>query len=316
MKKTVNVLNPEDVKAYAKTLARNAPVHVQAWFASTFQRWLSNNEDFLKQCVNGKELRSPIFKVLTSLVGALASKKEAKLIADQFQEVEVKDLPAWALPVLENNELWFWNRPDSASDEHNQFQHWVDYCATLPERDIRMTVPQMIAAVAAWDKQLAKQKLIAELSEGTELLETKALATRPDVYMVRLMTQTAYKNESAVMRHCVKTYWGRKNTRIYSLRKHDEDKPIATIELCKEGKVVSIEQVRGFANAKVADEYALLIEAIATEQKWELYAFSDDEECEEDEEDEDEYDDDDGEDYEDEDEDDDDDGEDEDEEVD
>jgi hypothetical protein len=200
--------------------------------------------------------------------------------------VEAQDLPEWATKALDNHELWFWNRPDVTSDVHGKYQHWLDYCRTLPERDMRMTVLHMIEAVAAWDKQLAKQKVIAALAEDTEALETKALAARPDVYIVRLLTQNAYKNESAVMLHCVKTYWGRKNTRIYSLRKQDEDKPIATIELCKEGKVISIEQVRGFANAKVIGEYALLIEAIAAEQKWELYALSDERKREEEEEEE------------------------------
>lgn len=283
MKKTLNLLNAEDVKDYAKSLALNVPEHIQKWVTSTFMRWMLNNEAHCRQCVNAKELRSPMFKVLTTLIGALTSKKETVNITEQFHAVEAKDLPEWAVAALDNNELWFWHRPEASSEEHNGFQHWLDYCRTLPERDIRMTVPQMIVAVAAWDKQLAKQKLIAELSEGTEIVETAAIDVTTGLYLVRLLTKTAYVNESAVMRHCVKTYWGRKNTRIYSLRKTDEDRPIATIELCKEGKVISIEQIRGFANARISDEHKALIEAVAAEKTWAMYALaSDDEEEDED----------------------------------
>ena len=290
MNATLNLLNAEDVKVYAKSLARNVPEHVQKWLTSTFVRWLLNNEEHCKQCVNAKELRSPVFKVLTTLVGMLTAKKETSNLLAQFHAVELQDLPEWALAALDNNELWFWHRPESSSDTHAGFQHWVDYCRTLPERDIRMTVPQMIVAVAAWDKQLAKQKLIAELSEGTELIELAAIDAATGLYFVRLLTKTAYENESAVMRHCVKTYWGRNKTRIYSLRKAEEDRPIATIELCKEGKIISIEQIRGFANAKISDEHQAIINAIAAEKKWELYALgSDDDEEEDDEDDEDEY---------------------------
>lgn len=278
MKKTLNLLNSEDVKDYAKSLARNVPEHVQKWVTSTFMRWMLNNEAFCRQCVNAKELRSPMFKVLTTLIGALTSKKETVNITEQFHSVEARDLPDWAMAALDNNELWFWHRPEASGEDHTKFQHWLDYCRTLPERDIRMTVPQMIVAVEAWDKQLAKQKLIAELSEGTELVENTVIDAATGLYLVRLLTKTAYVNESAVMRHCVKTYWGRKNTRIYSLRKTDEDRPIATIELCKDGKVISIEQIRGFANARISDEHKAIIEAVAAEKKWALYALATDEE--------------------------------------
>lgn len=258
----INLLNPEDVANYAIALGirKRVPKHVENWLKSTFQRWLLTQEVYLKQCFDFKEARNPIYKLMFKAANVK--------VEDSVHLVVAESLPEWAVTALQKNELWHWDISETDVTHDDVFFHWIDYCLTLPARDIRMTVPQMIDAVAAWDKQLAKQKLMSSLSVGVELIEVKSFADT-SYYLVKLLTQEAYANEGAVMSNCVKSYWGTAETTIYSLRQVDVAKPIATIEVVED----SIEQIKGFANSEVSLEHKALIEGASYELKLKMFAL-------------------------------------------
>lgn len=311
-----NLLNGDNIASYAKTISRGSPKHVVDWFESTFVKHFKQSGENAIQCTSSVMMRDPMIKLMLKLFNAEKHKVRLDELAQLFHVIEdVSILPDWAQTALTKNELWYWVRPERDSEVDIMFRHWVDYARTLPERDIRMTVDQMILQVATWDKQLAKQKLIASLSEGVEEVELPQFESLPGVYLVKLLTQTAYNNESAVMRHCVKSYWGRKNTKIFSLRKRDEDRPLATIELYRQESkrtpnthltgvklesTISIQQVRGFANRAVDQVYLDVIQAWALSHNY-VYDpyFNDGDEDEDADDGEDEEEEDDGEEYED-----------------
>jgi hypothetical protein len=57
---------------------------------------------------------------------------------------------------------------------------------------------------------------------------------------VKLLTKEAYENESANMRHCIKTYWG--NDRIVFSLRDDKNLPHATMDIVKDGdKIMQIQ---------------------------------------------------------------------------
>lgn len=299
-----NLLNVEDVKKYVDNLSMNRPLHIRTWCSTILRKWLyvDTNKRFVRQCVDIKEANSPLFKMLRMLL------RDSNLKAKDyniFRKVDVKDLPEWAVTALARNELYYWITPDKDSEDTVNFKHWLDYLDTLPiKRQLSMTVEHVVDAVAAWDKQLAKQKLISSLSEGVETVKVKALQAYPNLYLVKLVTKDAYANEGAIMKHCVGSYYGRKDTIIYSLRDVEEVRPAATIEIHTWKGIKYIEQIRGFSNRIVDLNIQSAIDAIAAEFNW--VEAEDDEEDEdyEDGEDDEEEDDEDGEDEDDDDDDD------------
>ena len=250
-----NILNVEDIDKFVKRISRDRPEHVAVWLRSTFSRWLRKGCGTTRQCVCSKKFNDPITRMLVELAAAAVDKDGPALLAKHLHPVKVKELPDWAQASMEDHELWYWS-PTEADQE--QYNHWIDYLMTLPERDIRMTVDQLLVAVAAWDKQLAKQKMIASLSEGVEVMQSPALDST-DYFMVKLLTKTAYKNEGAVMSHCVAGYFGRHGVEIYSLRNAEKAKPCATIEVRQNKRGKFVQQVKAFANKKIdpVDEVAL-----------------------------------------------------------
>lgn len=250
-----NILNVEDIDKFVKRISRERPEHVAVWLRSTFSRWLRKGCGTTLQCVCSKKFNDPITRMLVELAAAAVNKDGPTLLAKHLHPVKVKELPDWAQASMEDHELWYWS-PTEADQE--QYTHWVDYLMTLPERDIRMTVDQLAIAVVAWDKQLAKQKMISSLSDGVEVVKSPALEST-DYFMVKLLTKTAYKNEGAIMRHCVAGYFGRRGVEIYSLRNAEKAKPCATIEVHRNKRGGTVHQVKAFTNKNIdpVDEVAL-----------------------------------------------------------
>lgn len=247
-----NVLNVEDIDKLVKRLARDRTEHVAAWLKSTFSRWLRKGNGTMRQCVCAKTLNDPITKLLLALAAAPSGVNVSEHVSAALHPVKVKDLEPWAQESLADHELWFWS---PTNEDLERYGHWIDYLCTLPDRAIKLTIDHLIVAVAAWDKQLAKQKLMSSLSDGVEFVESPALDATDGYYLVKLLTKQAYAAEGAVMSHCVGGYFGRKDVTIYSLRRLEQDRPCATIEVrsTKDGGQV-IYQAKAFANKALEDQ--------------------------------------------------------------
>lgn len=150
--------------------------------------------------------------------------------------------------------------------------HWLDFLDTLPDRQVRYTIPELKKAVAVWDKQIRAQVLKASFTEGVDAVPCKKLEeSNPDLCLVKLRTKAAYLAEGASMKNCVGSYFNRHLTSVYSLRSKVEEKSTATIEVrhlfTGVNRIVDrkIVQVRGPSNSMVSGDIAALMYVIARE---------------------------------------------------
>ena len=220
----VNLLNREDVASWVERLAAKHKTNVQAWCASTLDNWLQTHESgCTTQCVDSEVASSPVYRMLQVLVMRTDEGEH-----HMYHEVERATLPVWAQTVLDSNRLYYWLPPEDTA----VISHWLDYMAILPDKQIRMTVAQVLLGVTVWDKQLARQKVLSSLAEGVMACSASSLAGHAEgkFYVVKLLTKAAYAAEGAVMKNCVSGYFGRKET-VYSLRSFDQGTPVATIEV-------------------------------------------------------------------------------------
>lgn len=255
-----NILNREDVIAFSQSLVRQRPAHVEHWIKSTLHTWIQGYEaKCVIQCVDKTVADSPVYKMLQKLIEPKNHGGEFS-----FRKVDVRALPEWARTVLAENRLWYWSKP--VVDTEIKIEHWLDFLGTLPERQIKYTAPQLEVAAEAWDKALARQKLMSSLTEGVEVIKSDKLEKylNGDLYVVKLLTKEAFAAEGAVMRNCVSGYYGRKSTEVYSLRCEGVDRPLATVEVSvvKDGSILvgksvvirkakikrCVVQVKGFGN--------------------------------------------------------------------
>lgn len=249
----VNLLNPKAASELTKRLSRNHEPHVSAWANSTLARWLAYRSDLVVQCCDRVTYNSPLMVMLRRVLTTDKSRtyEENIGVAVDFHVVVSEELPEWAQTALAKNELYHWMHPGEA--EMNKLIHMLDFCATLPARQIKATVeslPDDVEFVRHFDD--------------------------PDsCFLVKLVTENGYKSEGSIMHHCVGTagYWGRSRTSIYSLRKPGQQQPIATIELRGSNRIA---QVRGPRNRDIAPEMMELIKLWANENQMSF----DDDECE------------------------------------
>lgn len=258
-----NILNTEDVDAYVKRLLRghDMPKHVAAWWNSTFRRWLLQEYPGVVPVVLESELRNPLLLIARAVLQQMGVRDFDQHVRSGVHLLKEEDAPEWALLALQKRQnLVFFKEP--LSQQTDVWQHWIDFCRTLPERSIRHTVPHMEKAVADYDKSLARQKLRQSLSVGVTIIDTTVFDNlTPVTCLVRLDTKEAYAAEGAAMHHCVASYWKREKTQIFSLRQIDARTPIATIEIYAN----SVDQIKGPANKEVAPEIADLIRVWATQ---------------------------------------------------
>lgn len=267
-----NVLNEQLLRDYAASLAAphaSAKPFVAKWLTTTFVKWLKQESPYMRQCMLERDERSPLMMIASQL---FASFNFASIVSSTIKFVPASSLDSWAARALDDHNLWWFDIPAKDSAGHAAISHWIDWmCAEAPDRDLRMTVPHVIDAVAKWDRRLARQKLISELSVGVETVETQAFdGFEETTVLVLLTTRDSYLNEGAAMSHCVGTYWGRSDTKIYSLRSAGSKRPIATIEVLRTSqawKSGRIQQVRGYANASVDQKYLDAINVWAIENQ-------------------------------------------------
>lgn len=240
-----NVLNVDAVDDYVKMLGSGQQPHIKAWLTSTFRRHLLNEHPMIKPVMDERELNSPWISVLDKLVQTVLNKLAPRnskeelislklLAADASHVINVNEYPDWVQTSIANKDNLVYLCIDKLPEDKHR--HLVDYLTTLPERQIKTTVEDAVEAVRAWDKRLAKQKLLQAITAGAEILADLGIGDQK-FHMSRLTTKEAYVAEGTVMHHCVggKNYWGKKDITIYSLRKVSEDlvEPIATIEIRK-----------------------------------------------------------------------------------
>jgi PcfJ-like protein len=270
---TRNVLNVAEVDEYTALIAEGEAPHIRDWLTSTFSRWLKNECEDVRICLDSRLWDHPLLHIANTFFSQIVRPEEGRQslleVRDRMaRPVQVLSQPQWLGNALATGQIVYEVDIDAYA-ARDTVPHMKDFMRTLPERPIRMSIPQMVEAILAWDALLAKQEAISDLSEGVTLMESTLFDETP-YFMVKLDSKDSYTNEGAAMRHCVASYAGRKHTSIYSLRSAQETRPVATIEITK-GVLI---QCKGFANATVSDEVRRLIDEWVTASGFKLHAPS------------------------------------------
>lgn len=247
----VNLINKTELLDWVSSFSEQP--HIIKWMRSTYAKWLATEENCI-QCVSLKESRSPAFRMLRQVTGM-----EFYVVAVPENDFVVKG--------LENHDLWRFNFDD---DHEIDAQHMADYWATQPVKEIRCSVEEALKHVAKWNAQLQVERLA--IKDVGKLTLMDAELAGGSFCALKLESKTAYQHEGKRMSHCVASYWGRKDTEIYSVRRvsnmgDDEQnlKSSLTIEVVKS----VVKQVRGFKDRVAEDRtgYAAVRELAAT-MKW------------------------------------------------
>jgi len=137
------------------------------------------------------------------------------------------------------------------SPPQEEVEHILDYAASSdgPKKMKRMSYEQIKTLSDKWTK--AQQKKGANIKESKK--DTKTIHTFGDgSKIVKLIGEAAYKREGFLMRHCVASFYGRKDVEIYSLRDKNNN-PHVTFDLTKNGKEIS--QLKGKGNGSIHPKY-------------------------------------------------------------
>lgn len=169
---------------------------------------------------------------------------EARKIQNIVLFNNTKIVPDWIKKALHNNHAIY----HSAYYNRLPVEHWIDYLNTLPERPIKMSVPQVIEKVREWDEQKVKANSVGTVQK---ILKVGNLT------WYQLLDRDALRYESRYMKHCV----GRDGmvyadlvekgvTQIYSLR-DTNNIPHVTIEITDN----ELCQVKGNSNKPFKEKY-------------------------------------------------------------
>jgi hypothetical protein len=141
-------------------------------------------------------------------------------------------------------------------------EHIIDWLDSedAPKRVAKMSVPQALEGSQKWQEKLNEQKA-AKTDE--QFIELVFQPTEKQFKIVQLVGKPAFEREGNLMKHCVASYFERKDCKIYSLR-DEKNKPHCTIELGWsqyphdkpiEEREKYIRQIKGKTNGNVKPEY-------------------------------------------------------------
>lgn len=200
--------------------------HVDTWFYTIFRRWARKQPSMLRLALPNKLLDSPLLHDLyrKRLDGGLVPDESSVLSESRFDLIPTPT-EDWAMKAMLNGELYTF-RP--SIQVTRLIPHWLDFMRTLPDRPIRYTVESLMKAVARWDEQALRRKTIIDSTTGVTEVWSSG-----EHYVVRLDSQDSVKAEGALMGHCVwsQRYDLRRGSTLFSLRRRNVDRPLATMEV-------------------------------------------------------------------------------------
>lgn len=128
-----------------------------------------------------------------------------------------KWIDARIIPFLEKN-----------PEDQGEVEHIIDYLSSddAPNNITAMTYDQAKTNTEKWTKTLIKRgENIKEKPGDTEIV----LDFKDGFKIVKLVGKPAFEREGTLMANCVASYFGRKDTEIYSLR-DESNMPHCTFE--------------------------------------------------------------------------------------
>lgn len=168
------------------------------------------------------------------------------------QDVKKKDEIFMWIDMLETKLLY-----EHSQREVEQMLDYLILAKDAPTRLRKASIEQIKRLSDIWHERQTKK--------GHNIIETeqdvKVLIRWPKSGMtfVRLVGQSAYQREGALMSHCVASYYGQKDIKIYSLR-DGNGMPHCTIEV----RDNDVNQIKGKGNGSIHPKYVKYIIKILT----------------------------------------------------
>lgn len=136
------------------------------------------------------------------------------------------------LELFQNNgrditELSKWIEKNIKQDRES-LEHICDYFMGIDNPNYKLSYKNALSKATWWIESMKK-----DTTNEVEWVDYEVVYTTKDWLMkfVKLLTKDAYENESANMRHCIRTYWGN-NREVFSLR-DSANLPHATMDIVK-----------------------------------------------------------------------------------
>ncbi len=137
-------------------------------------------------------------------------------------------------------------------NEENQteIEHIIDFLESdmAPVRLKRMSYIQAKASTEKWTQLLQKRGATIEETDNDTI---PFIQYKSGFKFVQLKSENSFKREGSLMSHCVASYYGKKDIKVYSLRDLF-NKPHCTIEVVGDD---SIEQIKGKGNGSIHPNY-------------------------------------------------------------
>ena len=155
----------------------------------------------------------------------------------QFTDRNTTELETWLEKNKENYEV-----------NTDEIEHIIDYFMWIENPNYKLSYKEAKKKAEGWAKSMSR-----DTTDEMEGVDYEVVLKFEDGFKyVKLLTETAYKNETANMRHCIKSYWGRDNV-VYSLRAK-KNLPHATCDILRDASD-KIQQIQGKGNNNIDGKY-------------------------------------------------------------
>lgn len=142
-------------------------------------------------------------------------------------------------------------------ENQGEIEHILDFLNSdrAPKRLQKMSYAQAKISAEKWVKALTKKGNHLDDSNEIEVIKRYKNGFK----FVRLVGKTAFEREGFLASHCVVSYFGKKNSEVYSLRDGDNH-PHCTIEILRKEGLVN--QIKGKGNGSIHPKYIKMVLAI------------------------------------------------------
>lgn len=150
-----------------------------------------------------------------------------------------------------------WLKKPTNLEDSTQIEHIIDYLDSdkSPPRIQYMSYEEAAHNTDKWTKTLIKKGAHIGEEDG----DLKVLKTWDDgMSFVQLVGKNSFNREGHLMKHCVASYYGKKDCFIYSLR-DKRNEPHCTVEIVTQNGERQVQQIKGKTNAPVKTEYVKYI---------------------------------------------------------
>lgn len=139
----------------------------------------------------------------------------------------------------DTTELSQWLSDVKEKYTRDDIEHIIDYFMGIENPNYSLSFKEAKQKSEDWIRSMSR-----DTTQEVEWVDYEVVYTFADwMKFVKLLSQEAYENESANMRHCIKTYWGRPNI-VYSLR-DKKNLPHATMDILKDWDKINAIQGKG-----------------------------------------------------------------------